>query len=91
MDYTYLVKSGKYSEDDLNAEQKAFLRGMRFARESMESAFALLFPEKPEGILERIEYETVENFMADATTCMKGDEDQAIVEFSDINAAEEAK
>ena len=91
MDIVYLVESGKYSEDGLNAVQKAFLSGLRNASKELEYAIANLFDDdRCELGYERLVNEICVDAVNQCIDWLYRRECEAIVSFGDENAEYEA-
>ena len=91
MDVVYLVESGKYSEDGLNAIQKAFLSGIRSASEELECAAANLFDANLCDLgYERLINEIYVDAVKQCREWLYRHECEVIISFGDENAEQEA-
>lgn len=91
MDCKYLVDSGKYSRDDLNDSQNAFIDGLEQSIENSKELLGMIRDDycEDESMLTKIKMEEMEEFVKEFEDYMDGVICNYIVVFSDHNFAEE--
>lgn len=91
MDCKYLVDSGKYSRDDLNNSQNAFIDGLEQAIGNAKELLGMIQDDycEDESILAKIKMEEMEEFVKEFEDYMSGVICNYIVVFSDNNYAKE--
>lgn len=91
MDFDYLIKTGRYSEDDLNDSGKSFVAGLKEAKSLIESELASAeFDMKDESfkIIDRMETEIIIEELKELVELMDSKIAEAIVCLADEAAAD---